>query len=173
MGALGQQVWSSLFSLKERRCGVTRKDCGNHLLLRECDPEKCPEETNRESRGVLPLRHALWRHIREKGRQEAAFFSDVQREGPPIGGAIRASCGRFGNVGREPAITRLGGCAGSLEPTYLSLQFGGNAGVIFANCRDSAVLSQQKAWRGSMSEVHSEADISRIADPATFNECRA
>ena len=53
---------------------VARGYGDDHLHFGKCDPRKCPEEINRQRRGVLPLRRALWRQVREKDCQLMAQF---------------------------------------------------------------------------------------------------
>jgi hypothetical protein len=43
-------------------------------MIGECDPQNCPEEINRDKRGILALRRALWRQVRENDRQLVAQF---------------------------------------------------------------------------------------------------
>ena len=49
-------------------------DRGDHQLICKCDPQNYPEEINQEKRGVLRLRHALLRQVRQNDRQLAAQF---------------------------------------------------------------------------------------------------
>ena len=74
--------------LRKRICGVARERqvrAGSlpvpspnkrqgHLLIGKCDPRKCPEEINRDRRGVLPPRRALCHQVRGKDRQLVAHF---------------------------------------------------------------------------------------------------
>jgi hypothetical protein len=103
---------------------------GDHSLPRKCDPRKCPEEINPEKQVGFPLTRAL--STVKSERMTATRWRDS--------GLLREY---FAKVGREPETLRLGGCARSLEPTGLSLQFG-KCRVILPNCRDSIILSQKK-----------------------------